>query len=345
MFNLSESLSHQKHWLVTGAAGFIGSNLCEFLLKSGQRVTAMDNYLTGHPHNIVDIQKVAADLGASNNFTFLEADIRKFEDCTRAVQNIDVVLHQAALGSVPRSINNPIASHEVNVDGFLNMLKASVDGSIKRFVYASSSSVYGDSPDLPKVESKTGNILSPYAATKAINELYASVFQRNYGIQCIGLRYFNVFGRRQDPNGPYAAVIPKWLSALLSNTPVIINGDGLTSRDFCYIDNVIQANIRAALAPLSEPKAEVFNIAFGEKTELNELAAMLRSGLARAMNVPIEQLTSPIQHSDFRAGDIRHSLASTQAAKALLGYDPKHSLADGLTETCSWYLDHKDRLN
>jgi UDP-N-acetylglucosamine/UDP-N-acetylgalactosamine 4-epimerase len=335
---------NQWHWLVTGAAGFIGSNLCEYLVRNNQRVTAFDNLATGHLHNIQDVQQIAAQLNRTALFKFIQGDATVYSDAKSAATGVDFVLHQAALGSVPRSIKTPLASHNANVDGFINIIDASVNAKVKRFVYASSSSVYGDSAELPKVEERTGSLLSPYAATKAINETYASVFQRCYGIECVGLRYFNVFGRRQDPNGPYAAVIPKWLLALLQDEPLIINGDGQTSRDFCYIDNVVQANIRAALFQSALPEATALNIAFGDQTDLNRLASMLRQGLANAQGVGVETLTAPVQYRDFRAGDVRHSLASIAKAKAQIGYQPTHSLAQGLVETCSWYLSNRERL-
>lgn len=344
MFGIENSaFTTRRRWLVTGAAGFIGSNLCIYLLKAGQNVVALDNFTTGKKHNIEDIELAAESL-AGSNFTFIEGDICDFEVCKDAAQGVDFVLHQAALGSVPRSIATPLISHKANVDGFLNMIQASRENGVKKFVYASSSSVYGDSTELPKVESKTGALLSPYAATKAINEVYAAVYQKTYAMQCIGLRYFNVFGPRQDPNGPYAAVIPKWLSALLTGSPVVINGDGMTSRDFCFIENVVQANLRAAMCETQFEKAEVFNVAFGAQTTLQELARELRYSLAAAMARPPESFTSIIEHRDFRAGDVLHSLANTDKAKTKLGYVPSHSLQTGLEITCKWYFDNQSRL-
>jgi UDP-N-acetylglucosamine/UDP-N-acetylgalactosamine 4-epimerase len=330
-------------WLVTGAAGFIGSNLSAHLLRAGQSVVALDNFVTGHRHNIADLEAIAANQPRAS-LSFIEGDITSLDDCARACEGVDRVLHQAALGSVPRSMKDPLASHAANVDGFINMLNAARLAGVKRFVYASSSSVYGDSPELPKVEDKTGQVLSPYAATKAIDEVYAGVFQRSYGIQCAGLRYFNVFGARQDPNGPYAAVIPKWLAALIQGKDLVINGDGTTSRDFCYIDNVIQANLRAALIPEFPAQAQVFNVAFGQRTTLLELAGAMRKALAMEMNVAESAFRSQIQHVDFRAGDIKHSLANIDRARSLLGYEPKFSLAQGMAETVKWYLAHRDRL-
>jgi UDP-N-acetylglucosamine/UDP-N-acetylgalactosamine 4-epimerase len=336
--------SNQYTWLVTGAAGFIGSNLCEFLVRQNQRVVGLDNLATGHLHNVEDVKKIAAELGRTKNFSFQTGDITEPSTCDAVVTNVDFVLHQAALGSVPRSLKTPLVTHKANVDGFVCMLNASASAGVKRFVYASSSSVYGDSGELPKVESRTGSLLSPYAATKAVNELYADVFQRCYGIECVGLRYFNVFGKRQDPNGPYAAVIPKWLLALLHNQPLVVNGDGSTSRDFCYIDNVVQANVKAALRTESLDRSSVVNVAYGEQTSLLELAEMLRNGLAMAKGVPTADLQSLIEHRDFRAGDVRHSLANILQAKELFGYMPTHSLSEGLIDTCRWYLKNQERL-
>jgi UDP-N-acetylglucosamine/UDP-N-acetylgalactosamine 4-epimerase len=344
-FETPLKLTQQRlNWVVTGAAGFIGSNLCEYLVRNNQKVTGFDNLATGHLHNIEDVREIASRLNRSELFKFIKGDITNFSECEAVVTGADVLLHQAALGSVPRSIKTPLLSHAANVDGFINILNACVQANVKRFVYASSSSVYGDSPTLPKVEDQIGNLLSPYAATKAINETYAAVFQRCYGIECVGLRYFNVFGKRQDPHGPYAAVIPRWLSAILEHRPLVINGDGLTSRDFCYIENVIQANVLAGINPMRSDRAEAFNVAFGEQTSLSTLAKLLKLGLASAMNIDADQLTAPIIHSDFRSGDIRHSLANIEKAKIHFGYDPTHSLAQGLIETCSWYLQNRERL-
>lgn len=335
--------SKQATWLVTGAAGFIGSNLCIALLKAGQTVRGFDNYSTGHRHNIADIKLVDSAL-AKSQFTMIEADICDLEACKAALQDVDYVLHQAALGSVPRSIATPLVSHQANVTGFVTLLHASAQARVKKFVYASSSSVYGDSAELPKVELRTGALLSPYAATKSINETYASVFQRNYGIECVGLRYFNVFGPRQDPNGPYAAVIPKWISGLLQNAVIKINGDGSTSRDFCYIGNVIQANVRAALTPSLDQNSKVFNIAFGDRTTLSHLLDGLKTSLAEALSIPVSELTSRIEHAAFRDGDVLHSLANTDAARDVIGYVPTHSLSQGLAITTPWYVANQDRL-
>ena len=342
--DLDQWLSNNKSaWLVTGAAGFIGSNLCIALIKAGQTVVALDNFATGHQHNITDIQSVASALPGSN-FRFIDGDITDFNTCLAACAGVGIVLHQAALGSVPRSIATPLASHSANVDGFINMLQAATQSGIKRFVYASSSSVYGDSAELPKVETRTGAVLSPYAATKAINEVYAGVFQRNYGISCFGLRYFNVFGPRQDPNGPYAAVIPKWTAALIAGEPLVVNGDGSTSRDFCFIDNVVQANLRAALLPTPPANAQAFNVAFGGRTTLLDLAQGLKSAIAVAMNQPEASLKSQIEHAPFRAGDVLHSLANIEHIQNTLAYKATDSIAQGLAKTMPWYLKHPERL-
>lgn len=321
------------HWLVTGAAGFIGSNLVEALLKLGQRVTGLDNFATGHRHNLNQVKESVTG-EAWMKFNFIEGDIRVPADCAQACAGVDFVLHQAALGSVSRSINDPITSNEVNVTGFLNMLVAARDAKVKRFVYAASSSTYGDHPALPKVEHVIGNPLSPYAVTKYVNELYANVFGRTYGMETIGLRYFNVFGPRQDPHGAYAAVIPQWVAALIGNQPLRINGDGETSRDFCYIDNVVQANLLAALAA-PEAANQVFNVALNERTSLNQLYAMMRDLLrARFPHVDAHQP----EYVDFRRGDVRHSQADIGKAATLLGYAPTHRIGEGLREAMDWYV-------
>jgi UDP-N-acetylglucosamine/UDP-N-acetylgalactosamine 4-epimerase len=359
-FDVSEHLrTHQEKWLVTGAAGFIGSNLCLALLESGQKVLALDNLVTGQARNVNDLENAAQGL-PSETFQFIEGSTCDLEVCEAAMRGTRYVLHQAAIGSVPRSVANPLASHRSNVDGFITMLEAARLTGLERLVYASSSSVYGDSQELPKVEARTGNLLSPYAATKAINELYASVFQRTYGVECIGLRYFNVFGPRQDPMGQYAAVIPKWIQAILTNEPIVINGDGSTSRDFCYIKNVVQANLRAALLPRSFEQAQVLNIAYGDRTTLLELANALREGITNSIvATPLEtnpQNSQPkhymqpvprnttIEHAAFRVGDVLHSRADISKAQKVLGYQPTHSLTQGLAETCPWYLTNRDRL-
>ncbi|TFW22765.1 Vi polysaccharide biosynthesis UDP-N-acetylglucosaminuronic acid C-4 epimerase TviC [Massilia arenosa] len=325
---------HRSHWLVTGAAGFIGSNLVETLLKLGQRVTGLDNFATGHRHNLDQVRELVGN-AAWANFDFIEGDIRNLDDCHKACAGVDYVLHQAALGSVSRSIVDPITTNETNINGFLNMLVAARDAKVKRFVFAASSSTYGDHPGLPKVEDKIGKPLSPYAVTKYVNELYADVFARTYGIQTIGLRYFNVFGRRQDPNGAYAAVIPQWVAALIRNQPLKINGDGETSRDFCYIDNVIQANILAATAESPEAVNQVYNVALGGRTTLNQLYRMMADLLQDRF--PHVASHTPV-YADFRAGDIRHSQADIGKAETLLGYAPTHRIAEGLKEAMDWYV-------
>lgn len=323
-------------WLVTGAAGFIGSHLVETLLRDGHHVVALDNFITGYQHNLDDAVK-RAGAGAAERFSFIKGDITLADDCARACQGVDYVLHQAALGSVPRSIANPLDSHRHNVDGFINMLIAARDAKVKRFVYASSSSVYGDEPTLPKVEARTGRVLSPYAATKHVNEVYAGVFQKAYGLETIGLRYFNVFGPRQDPNGAYAAVIPKWMAALLAGQPGQVNGDGSTSRDFCFVANAVQANVKAALAP-SGSTDTVYNVAVGGRTSLLELYTLIRARLAqrRPDVMKLEPVFQP-----FRPGDIKDSQADISKAKALLGYAPTHDIARGLDETVAYALEHQ----
>jgi UDP-N-acetylglucosamine 4-epimerase len=324
---------HRYHWLVTGAAGFIGSNLVEALLKLNQRVTGLDNFATGHQHNLDQVHDLV-DAAQWRNFTFIEGDIRKLDDCVRACEGVDFVLHQAALGSVSRSIDNPIGTNETNITGFLNMLVAARDAKVKRFVYAASSSTYGDHPALPKIEHQIGNPLSPYAVTKYVNELYANVFGRTYGMESIGLRYFNVFGPRQDPNGAYAAVIPQWIAALIRNQPLRINGDGETSRDFCYIDNTVQANLLAALAS-EEAVNQVYNVALNDRTSLNGLYQMMRELLGeRFAHVADHQP----QYVDFRPGDVRHSQADISKAAELLGYEPTHRIKDGLKQALDWYI-------
>lgn len=322
-------------WLITGVAGFIGSNLLETLLNNGQQVVGLDNFSTGHQHNL---DKVRALVGESawNRFQFIEGDIRDLATCHQAVAGVDYVLHQAALGSVPRSLEDPIRTHESNINGFLNILVASRDAQVKRFVYAASSSTYGDHPGLPKVEDKIGKPLSPYAVTKYVNELYADVFGRCYGLQSIGLRYFNVFGPRQDPDGAYAAVIPKWFGALLRNQPVYINGDGETSRDFCFIDNVVQMNLLAATTLSEAASNQVYNVAVGGRTTLNELFGFIKEQVAVSI---AEVATAAPIYRDFRAGDVRHSQADIGKAESLLGYQPTHSIRDGLVIAAGYYLD------
>ncbi|WP_322740921.1 NAD-dependent epimerase/dehydratase family protein [Endozoicomonas gorgoniicola] len=327
-----------KTWLITGVAGFIGSNLLETLLKLGQTVTGLDNFETGHQHNLDEVKSLVSE-EQWNRFTFIDGDIRNLEDCQKAVTGVDYVLHQAALGSVPRSINDPIPTNETNITGFLNMLVASRDAEVTSFTYAASSSTYGDHPALPKVEENIGNPLSPYAVTKYVNELYASVFARTYGFKTIGLRYFNIFGRRQDPNGAYAAVVPKWTASLINGETVYINGDGETSRDFCYIDNAVQANILASVAD-DAAKDNVFNVAVGDRTTLNDLYRAIRSNLAEII-FGIKEV-EPL-YRDFRAGDVRHSQADISKAKTLIGYQPTHRIMDGVGEATSWYLGKKSK--
>ncbi|MDB6058595.1 MAG: NAD-dependent epimerase/dehydratase [Verrucomicrobiales bacterium] len=323
-----------KSWLVTGAAGFIGSNLVENLLKLDQRVVGFDNFSTGYVKNLQEVQQIVGPKRWAN-FKLIENDTRDAAACQSACAGIDYVLHQAALGSVPRSITDPIASHESNVTGFINMLVAARDQKAKRLVYASSSAIYGDHPGLPKVEDKIGNLLSPYAATKLINEVYAGTFATAYEFKSIGLRYFNVFGPRQDPDGAYAAVIPKWIAALIKQEPVAINGDGETSRDFCFVDNVVQANLLAATAANPEAVNQAYNIALGERTTLNELFELLQTTLRRLdPKLPHQKP----KYQDFRAGDVRHSLADISKARTLLGYDPKCRIADGIDIALDWYL-------
>jgi UDP-N-acetylglucosamine/UDP-N-acetylgalactosamine 4-epimerase len=324
-------------WLVTGSAGFIGSHLAESLLALGQDVVSLDNFSTGHASNLDDVRAtVGAD--AWRRHTFIEGDIVNLAACRRAVDNVDVVLHQAALGSVPRSLADPLATHAANATGFLNMLVAARDAGVKRFVYAASSSTYGDHPGLPKVEHTIGRPLSPYAVTKYVNELYADVFGRCYGLQAIGLRYFNVFGPRQDPEGPYAAVIPSFAGAIVRGDPCTIHGDGETSRDFCYIANAVQANLLAALTEDAAAIGEVFNVAAGGRTTLSELHRLLAAALRE--RAPATSVPPPI-FGPFRAGDVRHSQADIGKARRLLGYQPSHDVAAGIAETAEWYLQRQ----
>lgn len=335
--DVQQHLREQRyHWLVTGAAGFIGSNLVEALLKLNQRVTGLDNFATGHQHNLDQVQALVGP-AAWQRFTFIRGDIRVPADCVRACEGVDYVLHQAALGSVSRSIKDPVTTNETNVTGFLNMLGAMRDARVKRFVYAASSSTYGDHPDLPKVEPVIGNPLSPYAVTKYVNELYANVFGRTYGTESIGLRYFNVFGPRQDPHGAYAAVIPQWIAAMIGNKPLFINGDGETSRDFCFIDNVVQANLLAALTREPGSANEVYNVALNDRTSLNELHGMMRALLQDHFPHVREHQA---QYVDFRAGDVRHSQADISKAANKLGYKPTHRIGAGLEQAMAWYVDN-----
>ena len=321
-------------WLVTGAAGFIGCNLVEALLMLGQKVIGLDNFATGHEKNLAQVQK---SVGPERweNFSLKRGDIRDLVTCHTVCRGVDYVLHQAALGSVPRSIEDPLLTHASNNTGFINMLVAARDAKVKRFVYAASSSTYGDHPGLPKVEDVIGKPLSPYAVTKYVNELYADVFGRCYGTESIGLRYFNIFGRRQDPEGAYAAVVPKWVASMIKNEPVYVNGDGETSRDFCYIDNVIQANLLAATSQNPAAVNQVYNIAVGERTSLNQLFEAIRVNLLP--HYPHLADAKPI-YRDFRAGDVRHSLADIGKARSLLGYEPTHDIGEGLAEAMEWYV-------
>lgn len=324
-----------QRWLVTGAAGFIGSHLIEALLRAGQEVISLDNFATGHRKNLVQVEKsVGPEAWARHRFVL--GDIRDIATCREVCEDVDYVLHHAALGSVPRSIVDPLESNAVNIAGFVNMLMAAHEAKVKRFVYAASSSTYGDHPDLPKVEDKIGRPLSPYAVTKYVNELYADVFARCYGIDTIGLRYFNVFGARQDPEGPYAAVIPCWVRGILTGQPVNINGDGETTRDFCYVSNVVQANLLAATAQHPAALNEIYNVAVGGRTSLNELFFVLRDLLA-PFSTCDAQLLQPV-YRDFRAGDVRHSQADISKISRLLGYAPTHSVRAGLEEALTWYV-------
>jgi UDP-N-acetylglucosamine 4-epimerase len=323
-----------KVWLVTGVAGFIGSNLLESLLKSDQRVTGLDNFATGRQKNLDQVRE-AVSREQWSRFKFLEGDIRRLEDCRQALRGVHLVLHQAALGSVPRSVDDPLASNASNVTGFLNMLVAARDAGAGRFVYASSSSVYGDDNRLPKIEKRTGHPLSPYAATKAMNEIYADVFARCYRMETIGLRYFNVFGPRQDPDGAYAAVIPRWIAAMIRNETVFVNGDGKTSRDFCYIANVVQANLKAAATTRPGAVNQAYNVAVAGRTSLNELLRLLRERLLPRF--PHLKNFKPV-YRDFRAGDVRHTLADISKARRLLGYRPDYGFEQGLDEALDWYV-------
>lgn len=323
-----------RRWLVTGIAGFIGSNLLEDLLSLGQEVVGLDNFATGHRHNLDDVRRQAGE-EAWARFRFIEGDISRIDDCRAACEKIDYVLHHAALGSVPRSLEDPIATNEANITGFLTMLEAARAAGVTRFVYAASSSTYGDSPGLPKREDVIGKPLSPYGLTKYVNELYADIYSRCYGFETIGLRYFNVFGRRQDPAGAYAAVIPCWIGALLAGKQPTIHGDGETSRDFCYIDNTIQANILAAAATAPEALNQVYNVAYGGRTSLNELFSLIREFLGehRAEIAKLEAI-----HGPFRPGDVRHSQADISKAERLLAYAPRFDVRTGLKETVEWFL-------
>ncbi|EPG2861382.1 NAD-dependent epimerase/dehydratase family protein [Acinetobacter baumannii] len=330
---LEQLKSNPKTWLITGVAGFIGSNLLETLLKLNQKVIGLDNFATGHQYNLDEVETLVSS-DQWKNFTFYNSDIRNLEDCQKACANVDYVLHQAALGSVPRSIADPILTNSANITGFLNMLVAARDAQVKSFTYAASSSTYGDHPALPKVEENIGNPLSPYAVTKYVNELYAEVFARAYGFKSIGLRYFNVFGKRQDPNGAYAAVIPKWTAAMIQGDDVFINGDGETSRDFCYIENTVQANILAAVAN-DEAKNQVYNVAVGDRTTLNDLFNAIKNALRENQ---IMYVKDPI-YRDFRKGDVRHSQASVEKIQNLLGYKAQYVISEGVDLAMKWYVN------
>ena len=325
--------NNQYSWLITGAAGFIGSNLLENLLTLDQHVIGLDNFSTGFQRNFDEVQSLVSKK-QWQQFIFIEGDIRDLATCRRACKDVDYVLHQAALGSVPRSIKDPITTNENNISGFLNMLVAARDARVQRFVYAASSSTYGDHPDLPKVEDNIGKPLSPYAVTKVVNELYADVFAKTYNFKTIGLRYFNIFGQRQDPNGAYAAVIPKWFAGLIKGEDVFINGDGETSRDFCFIENAIQANLLAATTRHEDAVNQVYNIAFGERTTLNELYLLIKE---RVIDSNPSAGEARPQYRDFRIGDVRHSLADISKAHKLLGYEPEFSVRTGLDKAAGWY--------
>jgi UDP-N-acetylglucosamine 4-epimerase len=336
--DLCESLKREpRSWLITGVAGFIGSNLLETLLKIDQRVVGLDNFVTGHQHNLDEVRALVGETRWSG-FRFIDGDICNLDVCRSACEGVDHVLHQAALGSVPRSLLNPIATNASNIDGFLNILVAARDTKVTSFTYAASSSTYGDHPGFQKAEDEIGNPLSPYAVTKYVNELYAGVFARCYGFNSIGLRYFNVFGPRQDSEGAYAAVIPQWTAALARGDEVFINGDGETSRDFCFIDNAVQANLLAACAKAPDTLNQVYNVAVGERTTLNQLYTLLRQLVQRAC--PDVRNLQPIYRA-FRAGDVRHSLAEISKAKNLLGYVPTHRIAEGLAVATPWYLQRR----
>ena len=324
-----------KRWLVTGVAGFIGSNILEELLNLDQEVVGLDNLSTGNCKNLEEVERLVSPT-RWRRFSFIQGDICDYAMCEKVTRNVDYVLHQAALGSVPRSIENPLSTNSANITGFLNMLEASRKAEVDSFTYAASSSTYGDHPDLPKVEDKIGNPLSPYAVTKFVNEIYAAVYARTYGFKSIGLRYFNVFGERQDPKGAYAAVIPKWAQALIDNQEVRINGDGFTSRDFCYVANAVQMNILAATAA-ADCKDNVFNVAVGDKTSLNTLFELIKGNLSKN---GIETDRSP-RYQEFRAGDVRHSQADITKAKQLLGYIPSHNISAGLEKAMAWYIDNR----
>ena len=326
-----ELLKKPRTWLVTGAAGFIGSNLVEALLLLNQRVVGLDNFATGHQYNLDEVMTEISD-HQWQRFKFIEGDIRDYQTCERALEGVSYVLHQAALGSVPRSIADPLTSNAANITGFLNLLQAAKESNVKSFTYAASSSTYGDHPALPKIEENIGNPLSPYAVTKYVNELYAGVYARTYGFKTIGLRYFNVFGKRQDPDSAYAAVIPRWTSAMIKGEEVFINGDGETSRDFCFIENTVQMNILAATAS-DAAKDQIYNVALGDRTSLNDLFSAIKDTLNKnQINIKLEPI-----YRDFRAGDVRHSQADISKAKKALGYQPRFNVLKGIDKAMPWY--------
>jgi UDP-N-acetylglucosamine 4-epimerase len=327
-------IENQKIWLITGVAGFIGSNLLEALLKLNQRVVGIDNFSTGKQQNLNEVQ-TSVSPSQWSNFNFFVGDIRNLEECKRACSGVDYVLHQAALGSVPRSLADPITTNASNIDGFLNMLVAARDANVSSFVYAASSSTYGDHPALPKVEENIGKPLSPYAVTKLVNELYADIFAKCYGFSAIGLRYFNIFGKRQDADGAYAAVIPKWTAALLRGEDIYINGDGETSRDFCFIENAVQANLLAATTENSQARNQIYNVALNDRTSLNKLYELIKETLQLNCALPPSQLI----YRDFRAGDVRHSQADISKARELLGYTPRFKISQGLQVAMPWYIN------
>lgn len=341
MITLQQDIAAQlaaqpRRWLVTGSAGFIGSHLLETLLRAGQHVTSLDNFSTGHQRNLDEVRELVGEEAWARH-RFIEGDIADPATCAAACEGANVVLHQAALGSVPRSIADPLNTHRSNATGFLNMLVAARDAGVGRFVYAASSSTYGDSPTLPKVEDVIGNPLSPYAVTKYLNELYAQVFQRCYGFETVGLRYFNVFGPRQDPNGAYAAVIPRWVAAMLRGEVCTINGDGETSRDFCFVANAVQANLRAGTAQLDAAVPQVYNVAVGDRTSLVQLHQLIADKLVQEQAVA--SVAQP-NFAPFRAGDVRHSLADISKARQQLGFEPTHDVRAGMDEAVRWYIDH-----
>lgn len=336
---LKQHLLHtKKTWLITGVAGFIGSNLLEILLQLNQKVVGLDNFSTGFQHNLDEVQSLVGE-ALWANFQFIEGDIRQLQTCHEACNGVDFVLHQAALGSVPRSINDPITTNQTNIDGFLNMLVAARDANVKNFVYAASSSTYGDHPALPKIEDRIGKPLSPYAVTKLVNELYADVFARTYNFKTIGLRYFNVFGPRQNPDGAYAAVIPKWTASMLRGEPVYINGDGETSRDFCFIANAVQANLLAACVENEDARNQVYNVAVGDRTTLRGLFSYIRDSLG---SHNIHYLQNPI-YQEFRTGDVRHSQADINRIRSVLRYKPTHTVCTGIGAAMPWYVSHIDK--